>query len=187
MLTYVSPNHSCGNSSCRLLSIYSSCIIVCCFSQICATDVHTCHWSAFIWRMSVFSAREARNHAVVRSRRISFECPALLVVSLSHDHQSHPKLMSVGTFMYLENCAISPWALKLDPNKIVPSWFVQDMSKISIETKYQKSPSFPLVLNFLRLYFKMDDFLAENYYFISFQIKLHSIICLSHDLFCIQI
>ena len=60
------------------------------------------------------------------------------------------------------------------------------MSKISIETKYQKSTSFPIVLNCLRLYFKMDDFLAENDNFISFEIKLHSIICFSHDLFCTQ-
>ena len=36
------------------------------------------------------------------------------------------------------------------------------MSKLPVETKYQKSPSFPIVLIFLRLDFKMDDFLAEN-------------------------
>ena len=81
----------------------------------------------------------------------------------------------------------SPGALEFDPEKNSTKLIFQDMSKISVETKYQKSPSFPLVLNFLRLYFKMDDFLAENYYFISFQIKLHCIICLSHDLFRIQI
>ena len=39
------------------------------------------------------------------------------------------------------------------------------MSKISIETKYQKSPSFPIVLNVLRLNFKMDDFLGEKIIF----------------------
>ena len=61
------------------------------------------------------------------------------------------------------------------------------MSKMSIESKYQKSPSFPIVLNCLRLYLKMDDFLAANDNFISFEIKLPSIICFSQDLFCTQI
>ena len=46
---------------------------------------------------------------------------------------------------------ISPGALEFDPEKIVPSLFFKDIFKISIETKYQKSPSFPIVLNFLRL------------------------------------
>ena len=40
--------------------------------------------------------------------------------------------------------SVRPGALEFDPEKIVPSRFVQDMSKISIETKYQKSQVSPL-------------------------------------------
>ena len=83
--------------------------------------------------------------------------------------------------------AVSPGALEFDPEKNSTELIFQDMSKLPVETKYQKSPSFPIVLILLRLDFKMDDFLAENANFISFEIKLHSILYCSHYLFFTQI
>ena len=85
------------------------------------------------------------------------------------------------------HCRNSPGVLEFDPEKnstkLIFSGYVQNINRNNIS----KVPKFPPCAKFVTAIFQNGRLFGKNDYFILFQIKLHSILCLSHDLFCIQI